>query len=51
MTHDTFVFRNPVPNCAGMDGGYYQRDPKNCPKGLQFEAPVPGLFGQVRLIE
>ena len=32
-----------------MQGGYYQRDPKNCPNGLQFEAPVPGLFGPVSL--
>ena len=39
--------RNPVPNCAGMDGGYYEREPNSCPKGLQFEPPVPGLFGQV----
>ena len=41
--------RNPVPNCAGMDGGYYQREPNSCPQGLQFEPPVPGLFGQVMM--
>ena len=43
--------RNPVPNCAGMDGGYYQREPNSCPKGLQFEPPVPGLFGQVMVTQ
>jgi len=38
--------RNPVPNCAGKHGGYYERDPTKCPYGLQFPAPAAGLFGQ-----
>jgi len=35
--------KNPIPNCAGLGGGFF--DP-SCPKGLQFPAPAPGLFGQ-----
>merc|ERR1719295_2429182 len=37
--------KNPIPNCAGLGGGYMDPD-ASCPGGLQFPAPAPGLFGQ-----
>jgi len=36
---------NPVPNCAGLQGGVSVYD-VNCPGGLQFENVFPGLFGE-----
>jgi len=38
--------RNPVPNCAGMGGGFFNEDPNICPQGYQFPPPIEGLFGQ-----
>ena len=38
--------KNPVPNCAGMGGGYFNKDPKTCPQGYQFPPHLDGLFGQ-----
>merc|ERR1712098_812361 len=37
--------KNPIPNCAGLGGGYFDPTP-DCPEGLQFPAPAPGLLGQ-----
>merc|ERR1712215_34270 len=36
--------KNPVPNCAGLEGGYFDKDDK-CSRGLQFPAPAEGIFG------
>jgi len=36
--------KNPIPNCAGLGGGYGDPD-STCPGGLQFPAPAAGLFG------
>jgi len=36
--------KNPIPACAGFWGGL-KDDDGSCPEGLQFPAPVPGLFG------
>merc|ERR1712002_981597 len=49
-TEGTFPFgsewsKNPIPNCAGLGGGYVDED-NTCPEGLQFPAPAEGLFGQ-----
>eukprot|EP00092_Neocalanus_flemingeri_P096221 GFUD01122461.1.p1 GENE.GFUD01122461.1~~GFUD01122461.1.p1 ORF type:complete len:336 (+),score=73.39 GFUD01122461.1:61-1008(+) len=38
--------KNPVPNCAGMRGGFMNEDPTTCPTGFQFPPPIDGLFGQ-----
>jgi len=38
--------KNPVPNCAGMRGGFFNEDPTICPTGYQFPPPIEGLFGQ-----
>ena len=38
--------KNPVPNCAGLGGGYFNKDPTTCPQGYQFPPPIEGLFGQ-----
>jgi len=38
--------KNPVPNCAGMGGGFFNEDPTTCPQGYQFPPPIEGLFGQ-----
>jgi len=38
--------KNPVPNCAGMGGGFFNKDPTTCPTGYQFPPPIEGLFGQ-----
>jgi len=37
--------KNPIPNCAGLGGGYFDPD-SSCPGGLQFPAPAEGLLGQ-----
>eukprot|EP00091_Calanus_sinicus_P014794 TRINITY_DN3248_c0_g1_i3.p1 TRINITY_DN3248_c0_g1~~TRINITY_DN3248_c0_g1_i3.p1 ORF type:complete len:357 (+),score=114.38 TRINITY_DN3248_c0_g1_i3:126-1073(+) len=37
--------KNPVPNCSGMRGGFFDDGP-TCPAGYQFPPPIEGLFGQ-----
>ena len=37
--------KNPVANCAGLGGGFFDEDP-NCPSGFQFPPHLEGLWGQ-----
>jgi len=36
--------KNPIPACSGFWGGLHDDD-DSCPEGLQFDTPVPGVFG------
>jgi len=38
--------KNPVPNCAGIGGGFFNKDPTKCEQGYQFPPHLAGLFGQ-----
>merc|ERR1712198_354375 len=41
--------RNPIPACAGSDGGYLLPTPI-CSDGTQFEPPLPGLEGYGEIV-
>ena len=36
--------KNPVPNCAGLGGGYMNPDPAVCPQGYQVTLVLLGIF-------
>ena len=38
--------KNPVANCAGLGGGFFETDPTVCSKGYQFTPHLDGLVGQ-----